>query len=271
MATTISPNTYAPLRSVSLDRLLAKDPESIQELLQGAQSPGFFLLDLRGAAGNQIREDLARVYEVTKDYFDQPSEAKQEHFRADIDRGQVHNIYKPGHGYQTFELAREELASPQLACPGQLATHQKLLTRFTTDCHDLAMTLLRRLSDVLGLAGDAHLETSHLGTQSNDSGLKLVDVPTVERMDDFPDTTHTDNGTLTLLWSTEQANQIRDPVTGEWGWAENRDGHVLVNVANSLQNQTGGRLHSCLHKVSQPSDGAHERYMVSYYLRPNTR
>ncbi|KAE8343760.1 hypothetical protein BDV24DRAFT_161069 [Aspergillus arachidicola] len=256
MATTISPITYAPLRSVSLDRLLAKDPEAIQELLQGAQSPGFFLVDLRGAAGNQIREDLARVYQVTKDYFDEPSEAKQEHFRADIDRGQ---------------LAREEFASPQLACPGQLATHQELLTRFTADCHDLAMTLLRRLSDVLGLAGDAHLETSHLGTQSNDSGLKLVDIPTVERMDDFPDTTHTDNGTLTLLWSTEMASQIRDPVTGEWGWAENRDGHVLVNVANSLQNQTGGRLHSCLHKVTQPSDGAHERYMVSYYLRPNAR
>ncbi|KAE8381812.1 Clavaminate synthase-like protein [Aspergillus bertholletiae] len=265
MTTTISPNTYTPLRSVSLDQLLAKDPESIQELLQGAQSPGFFFVDLRGVAGKQIRADLAQVYHVTKDYFDQPSQAKQEHFRADIDRG-----YKPGHGYETFELAREELASPQLACPGQLATHKELLSRFTADCHDLAMMLLRSLSDVLGLAGDAHLETSHSDTQSNDSGLKLIEIPTVEGMDEFPDTTHTDNGTLTLLWSTEMASQICDPITGDWGWAEERDGHVLVNVANSLQKQTGGRLHSCLHKVAQPSDGAHERYMVSYYLRPNT-
>ncbi|KAE8137244.1 Clavaminate synthase-like protein [Aspergillus pseudotamarii] len=263
MATTISPNTYTPLRSVSLDRLLAKDPESIQELLQGARSPGFFLVDLRGVAGKQIRADLAQVYQVTKDYFDQPSQAKQEHFRADIDRGQVHKIFR--------HLAREELTSAQLACPGQLAIHKELLTRFTGDCHDLAMTLLRSLSDVLGLAGDAQLETSHSDTQSNDSGLKLIEIPTVERMDEFPDTTHTDNGTLTLLWSTEMASQICDPTTGEWGWAEERDGHVLVNVANSLQKQTGGRLHSCLHKVAQPSDGAHERYMVSYYLRPNAR
>ncbi|RAH72161.1 Clavaminate synthase-like protein [Aspergillus aculeatinus CBS 121060] len=267
--TTVSPNTYTPLRSVSLDQLLAKDPESIQELLQGARSPGFFLVDLRGVAGKQIRADLAQVYQVTKDYFDQPSQAKQEHFRADIDRGQEKK--KNSNINPQIQLAREELASSQLACPGQLATHKELLARFTADCHDLALTLVRNLSDMLGLAGDAHLETSHSDTQSNDSGLKLIEIPTVERMDEFPDTTHTDNGTLTLLWSTEMASQICDPITGEWGWAEERDGHVLVNVANSLQKQTGGRLHSCLHKVAQPSDGAHERYMVSYYLRPSAK
>lgn len=77
----------APLRSISLDRLLEKDPSTTKELLKGAESPGFFFVDLNGPAGKQLQTDLAEVLRVASGYFSQPAEAKQLNFRPDIDRG----------------------------------------------------------------------------------------------------------------------------------------------------------------------------------------
>lgn len=169
-----------------------------------------------------------------------------------------------------LQCARDEFTDPELAFPGALSAHAELLSRFTAACHDLTMRILGQLSDILGLEDEARLEANHQDTKASDSGLKFISVPTIERANQFPDTTHTDNGTLTLLWSTEQSSQIQDPQTGEWGWVRQGKGQVLVNIANSLQNQTGGRLHSCVHKVAQLTDGVRERLVVSYYLRPHT-
>ena len=103
-----------------------------------------------------------------------------------------------------------------------------------------------------------------------DSGLKFISAPTNVRREDAPDTTHTDGGIITLLWCPQTSSQIRDRDTGEWTWVEPRAGHALVNVADALQDKTGGRLHSSVHRVSQPGDGVEERHFLSYYLRPGS-
>lgn len=127
----------------------------------------------------------------------------------------------------------------------------------------MAKTMLRSLAESAGMEADESVRAS-----KSDSGFKFISIPTVARRHEAPDTTHTDTGMLTLLWCPQLSSQILDPRTNEWSWVEPVEGHVLVNVANTLQSMTRGRLHSCVHRVSQPTDRVEKRHMLSYYLRP---
>jgi isopenicillin N synthase-like dioxygenase len=58
----------------------------------------------------------------------------------------------------------------------------------------------------------------------------------------------------------------------DWRFVEPRVGCAIVNVADSLQRATEGRLMSCLHRVGQPAPvpepSEQDRVCVLYYLRP---
>lgn len=140
---------------------------------------------------------------------------------------------------------------------------------FSDICNTIVRTILRSLSDSLGLGEPSGLEIAHLPDGKSDSGIKFVSGPTKGSLADVPDTTHTDSGSITLLWCEKWASQMQTRDSKEWLWIDPKPDCVLVNVANFLQNETRGRLHSPVHRVSQPSDGVEDRYFVSYFLRPN--
>jgi isopenicillin N synthase-like dioxygenase len=162
------------------------------------------------------------------------------------------------------QFATAELQNTPLSFPGMLAAHAPLLTRFTQRSDKVTKALLHSLLTSLN---KPELETT-LTSNPGDSGLKFISAPTCARREDAPDTTHTDGGLITLLWCPLLSSQIRDPQTKEWAWVEPRDGCAIVNVADALQEATGGRLHSCVHRVAQPGDGVEVRVFLSYYLRP---
>lgn len=136
-------------------------------------------------------------------------------------------------------------------------------------CDTITRVVLRSLSASLGPNELSALENAHRPDGRSDSGLKFVSGPTKACIADVPDTTHTDGGSVTLLWCEKWASQMQTKETKEWLWIDPKPDCVLVNVANYLQSQSGDRLHSPVHKVSQPVDGEEDRYFVSYFLRPN--
>jgi len=162
------------------------------------------------------------------------------------------------------QIARDELSNETLAFPGVLAAHSSTLTRFSQQSDFVTKKLLASLTRSLNKQWAQDLDAP------SPSGLKFISAPTSEMRSAAPDTTHTDGGILTLLWCPQLSSQILDPQTKEWRWVEPREGCTLVNVADALQSETGGVLHSCVHRVSQPGDGVEERHFISYYLRPGT-
>ena len=84
-------------------------------------------------------------------------------------------------------------------------------------------------------------------------------------MAEFGDGTHTDGGTLTLLYCDQLATQVELPWGKKWAWVEPKPGHAIVNVGDSLQALSGGRIHSPRHRVSLPAERYEE---VLYFLRP---
>lgn len=156
-----------------------------------------------------------------------------------------------------------------MTLPSPFAEHAEATLDLANICNTIVRTLLHSLCHSLGLGENSSLESAHSPDGKSDSGIKFVSGPTKAYAADMPDTTHTDGGSITLLWCEKWATQIRTKETKEWLWVDPKPNHVLVNIADYVQNETDGRLHSPAHRVSQPTDGAEDRYFVSYFLRPN--
>jgi isopenicillin N synthase-like dioxygenase len=137
------------------------------------------------------------------------------------------------------------------------------LTEISIGCDEACLTLLKNLSK--------DLLVHHRPNQPSDTGLKMVLYPSVAKLSDLPDSTHTDDGTLTLLFYKDWSVHSFIPDANTWAYLPPPpDGCALINVANALQKLSGGRLHSPKHGVTQPFDGAKNRYYLSYFLRPET-
>lgn len=154
--------------------------------------------------------------------------------------------------------------------PDILNDHLELLERFISLSHYINHTILRCLSDALKLGDDACFEKSHRDGQPSDTALKLVYEPTQADLADVIENKHTDMGTLTLLFGEQWGLQIELPDKKNWAFVEPRPGLAVINVADSLHLLSGKKLHSCVHRVTQPVGGFQRRFYIVYLLRPES-
>ncbi|PLB33269.1 putative oxidoreductase, 2OG-Fe(II) oxygenase family [Aspergillus candidus] len=251
----------ADLDVIQLERLVATDPVETAKLLKAAESQGFFYVAFNDDLSAKIAGYLQNSYKNCHEFFCKPLDEKMKAFRDGVDNG-----YKKA-GIESFEIPRDEQNSFTLPAP--FAADAAPTLDFLNICDGITRVVLRSLSESLGPNELSVLENAHRPDGHSDSGLKFVSGPTKAFIANVPDTTHTDGGSVTLLWCEKWASQMQTKETKEWLWIDPKPGCVLVNVANYLQRESGDRLHSPVHKVSQPVDGEEDRYFVSYFLRPN--
>lgn len=135
------------------------------------------------------------------------------------------------------------------------------ISDFIAGCDEACLTLLNSLSEDFLL--------HHRADQPSDTGLKFVLHPSQARLSDVGESLHTDSGTLTLLFYKDWSLHAFLPDADIWGFIPPPpEGCTLVNVANTLERLSEGKLHSPKHRVTQPFDGAKNRYFLSYFLRP---
>jgi len=246
---------------VNLKNLLEKDQNEAHKLYEAAQSPGFFLLDVRDTT--QYAADLQAMYAMTEKYFAQPEETKMRDFMNREFRG-----YKSGKYASSLEFSRDEFLQQTAILPEILQADAALVERFTLESHDITYALLSSLSDSLGLDGQDRIENRYPSSEPSPSSMKVATIPTVANMADYPDTTHTDGGLITINCLEQWGTQIELPWNKQWMSIEPKPGHCVVNVADTLQSLSGYKLHSCLHRVTQLVDGVEKRPFVGYFLRP---
>ncbi len=164
----------------------------------------------------------------------------------------------------TIQISRDELLQKLPSIPSSMTKNAHTIERFVSTYHQITLALLSCLSASLG----KDFGSSHREGHASNSGLKLESVPFDARLEDVPPSEHTDMGTLTLLFCPHYTTEIRMPGTEEWGFIVPKEGHAIVNVADSLQALSNKTLLSCLHRVGQPAPGAGERICALYYLRP---
>ena len=155
-----------------------------------------------------------------------------------------------------------------LVLPKSLQDDAMLLERFSSLCHSVNRTMLSCLSNALELDDASRFENFHHDDRPSETALNIISAPTKRKLADMPDTTHTDGGTLTLLFCDQWGIMLEHPETKAWAFIEPKPGCAVVNVGDSLQSLSGDKLHSCRHRVTQPVDGFQKRYYVVSYLRP---
>ncbi|KAF3912444.1 hypothetical protein ABW20_dc0102909 [Dactylellina cionopaga] len=230
-------------------KLLLENNESERLKLHGAsQSPGFFYVDLKDS--EEYFTDVNQLYSITERYFTQPEEVKLKDFVEDD-------------AFRGNDLDNKEIWLP-LAIQPDAPT----VRRFISQSHEVGYAIISQLSKSLWPDSMTRLEDKHRLTKLSKSSLKVYRGPTLENLADVSDNSHTDEGTLTFLYTDKWGTQIKNPRTGEWAWVEAKPGHAIVNVGDTLQALSGGKFNSCLHRVSQPVAGFEERWVVSYFFRP---
>lgn len=134
-----------------------------------------------------------------------------------------------------------------------------MVHRFSIACQEASLAMLKCLSSPLAV--------HHRAGQPSETGLKFISEPALPKVSDVGDWTHTDGGTLTMLFYEDWGLQTYLPASKQWAFIPPQVGCVVVNVANSLQRMSG-QFHSPKHRITQVKDGAAKRYYLSYFLRP---
>ncbi|RFU25082.1 Anthranilate synthase, partial [Scytalidium lignicola] len=230
----------ADLEVIKLESLIAKDPVEMAKLLNAAESQGFFYVTFNDDLSKKISGYLRTCYLNSHEYFTKPLDEKMKEFREGVNHG-----YKCA-GIESFEITRDEQNS--ITLPSPFVEHAGATLDLANICDTIVRTLLRSISDSLGLGEPSVLENAYCPDGQSDSGIKFVSSPTKASIADVTDTTHTDGGSITLLWCEKWASQMQTKETKEWLWIDPKPDCVLINVANYLQSQTRGRLHSPVHR-----------------------
>lgn len=137
----------------------------------------------------------------------------------------------------------------------------------------MANKVLENLSDSLGLHGEEKFENHHqLNAPSTSTAVlqhyPLNDLPSNTSVGHF---THTDTGSLTILFNSDWGLQVYSPQSNDWEYVAPRKDCAIVNVGDSLKFMSGFKLKSSLHRVV-PWHGrwtAGSRYASIFFLRAN--
>lgn len=83
----LTAEAHAHLEVIDMEKLLHGDSDTAEVLLHAAENPGFFYVDLSGPGSKSIVSDIETSFTISHDYFAQPQDAKEAHFRNGVDRG----------------------------------------------------------------------------------------------------------------------------------------------------------------------------------------
>ncbi|KAG5800681.1 hypothetical protein H9Q69_000240 [Fusarium xylarioides] len=273
------PNPYdnvetANLFTVKFSNLFDRDSTELDTLLKACERDGFFYLDLQDSCSAKLWRDLDRVSEIAKRWFSQPVEDKLKTPTVSLAHGfkatgnQSGAVKSLKDGFEALKIGRSELLG-RWALPSVVEENLQLFDQFNASCHFILKLLLDCLSDGLNLRGASRLDTHHRDDARSKSTLYFLHYPPgTQNLDEVGQNMHTDIGTLTLLFAPQWGLQVVSPLTGAWEYVQPREGHAIINVADTLRFLSNKRFRSALHRVL-PIGGVQreDRYAVSYFLR----
>jgi isopenicillin N synthase-like dioxygenase len=185
-----------------------------------------------------------------------------------------------------YNLSKDDMLNqlqPVLSHPQIIQAERRLIRAFILHSHAIVITLLRHISASLGLyptmpdhssSADVLPSLHHL-TASSEDQISLIKYPGCDVLQTKqPLASHTDYGSLTLLFTSSPGLQVlvpgRDPEHSQWLDVEPRDGHAIVNCGDALALFTNKLLRSNVHRVaSQVQRGSSvTRYSLGYFARP---
>ncbi|KAL9058004.1 MAG: hypothetical protein Q9162_001996 [Coniocarpon cinnabarinum] len=244
----------APLRRVSLQKLLDSDLEECQRLWDACTKLGFFYLDLNTSdhgshthgscdvagddsnceriEGKRFADDAERLFSVGKEFFALATEEKSSYDLSG--QGSYFGYKGYGAGFvdkegnrdrnEFYNVSKDDILgmSERLPQPQLFDAYRPLLTSYMTNAHSIVSVILARLNEKLGLSTAPVPVLSGLHRRSSISGdqVRFIRAPP-QPMDDRQASlgAHTDFGSVTLLFNRLGGLQVLPPpeLTNEHG------------------------------------------------------
>lgn len=276
----------ADLVVLSYDGLLHGGGSEASSLLAACSEWGFFYLDLRFGT-QEVLTTVEQLFGVAREYFAKPLEEKLKDTHDDqdifpicgykpmgLDNGNVENQKDGCEGLRLPYDLLIPTRDARVALPQGVEQHWPAIASFMGRSRSICVSLLESLSASMGLEEETdRLEHHHRADAPSTTTAVLQcypvrDLPPNTSQGHF---THTDAGSISMLFTTEWGLQVHSPRTGRWAYVAPRPGCAVVNVGDSLRFLAGCRLKSSLHRVVPCRERwlADPRYSVIFFLRPS--
>lgn len=133
----------------------------------------------------------------------------------------------------------------------------------------MGLDILTALSTELHLKGADRFEEKNRMSLASKSAMEYLKYAKQTRSDSkIGHKAHTDLGCLSILYHAESGLQVRLTESGPWEGVNTSPGVAIVNVGDTLEYMSHGRLRSVLHRVAPLAKHAfQERFTVGYFMR----
>ncbi|KIY53185.1 Clavaminate synthase-like protein [Fistulina hepatica ATCC 64428] len=262
---------------VDFDRLAARDPDAIEQLIQASTTLGFWYLKNHGL--QEVAEDFFNLGEET---FQLPLEEKVKFEQGD--NGNSFGYKIPGanavnssgerDNMEFINVAKDDvLAWPRIArrtYPSTVETHMtSVLQPFVEKSLAVASILLDVFNEYLSLPAGV-LASKHTREEFSGSEARCIKAAASPDVLKVAIGAHSDFGTLTLLHNRLGGLQVMDPETNDWKYVKPLPGHIICNLGDAMAIFSGGILKSSLHRVIPPPGAQRhlDRWSAGFFVRP---
>ncbi len=282
MNTAVAPDDFdaIPIIDISAADTPEKRPDLARAITRAAQNIGFIYI----TGHRNTPETLHAVLDKARAFFDLPEAEKRRidlkmspHYRGYLgllERGDDPTF--KGNYLEAFHCgfdlapdhpdvrARMPLRGPNLWPVGP-AGFRDVVYAYFLDTYDVARVLLELMAEGLGQPTDfftRHYEHSIAQLrllrypQQDDPSVELLARP------------HFDSGIITLLYQDDTGGLEVMNKAGNWIEAPPVEGAYIINIGNTLQFWTGGRLASTNHQVRNRGSGA-ARFSMPFFMTPS--
>lgn len=231
------------------------------------------------------QEQVDRSYEMTKKFFDLPSDQKSQYGgvaggqRGFTEFGREHAKDNPNPDLKEFWHVGRELAAtseyngvyPENVWPDtEVPEFRKELSNLYNRLDETAAVLL----DAIGLALDVPKSYFRDMIHDGNSILRLIHYPPVDKQDtenSVRAAAHEDINLITLLvGATDSGLELLDR-DGSWLAIESTPGQIVVDTGDMMQRLTNGILPATTHRVVNPKDTSTTRYSMPFFVHPHSK
>ena len=275
----------APLKRLSIAKLVTGDLKESKALFDSCTSSGFFLLDLQDHDfGVELLKTVDPIFAVAEDLFELDLSEKDAYsYQAGeailgykgYGVGRVDNNGTPDR-CEFWAVGKDDIlgiSAPQQN-PQILNTNRANFKSFIDRGHALCELISSHLDKHLGLPPDTLASHQRL-TEPSSNQVRLIKSPPQcegDRRTSF--LPHTDLGSITVLFNVLGGLQILPPglpMDSQTGWqfVAPQKGCAIINMGDAMTQWTNGALKSSVHRVTYAPglQASHTRYAVAYFAR----
>jgi isopenicillin N synthase-like dioxygenase len=149
---------------------------------------------------------------------------------------------------------------------------RKFIEAINDDLSEIGRTILASVSQSLKLEGDIELAAHHRKNRKSPTALGLLKyLPYTPGSEKVGHISHTDIGSLSMVFSEVGGLQVYHPEKKSWMYIAPKPGHTVCNIGDSVEFMSRGVLRSSLHRViPHPAEKDKIKMTVVYLMRPET-